>query len=81
MINPAKLLKIKSLWDTFTRNHPRFPMFLNAIAQSNQNGTPIMKEGTIIDINITTPEGQTVGTNVKLTESDLEMFHELMNLK
>lgn len=81
MINPAKLLKLKSHWTTFTQNHPRFPLFINAIAESNKNGTPVLTEGTIIDINITTSEGKTMGTNVKLTASDLEMFHDLMNMK
>lgn len=81
MINPAKLMKLKSHWTTFTQNHPRFPLFINAIAVSNKNGTPVLTEGTIIDINITTPEGKTMGTNVKLTASDLEMFRDLMDMK
>ena len=36
-----------------------------------------IKEGTIIDINITGPDGQVMGTNIKVTASDLELFENL----
>jgi hypothetical protein len=74
MINPAKLLKFKSYWDKFTQNHPKFPLFINAI-QSNG-----IEEGTIIEINVTTAEGKNLSTNLKITASDKEMFHELAEL-
>lgn len=74
MINPAKLLKMKSAWDTFTRNHPKFPLFLKAMQQS------AIEEGTIIEITVTTPEGKTLNTNVKLTGSDMELFRDLTDL-
>ena len=75
MINPANMFKLKKSWDTFTANHPKFPAFLNAASQG------MMQEGTIIDIEITAPDGRKVATKVKLTESDLELFREIGGMK
>ena len=74
MMNPAKLFKIKGAWDKFSQNHPRFVQFISAV-QSNG-----IQEGTIIEINVTTAEGKTMSSNVKVTASDLEMFRELSEL-
>jgi len=74
MLNPAKLLKLKGAWDTFTKNHPKFPLFLNAVSKS---GLP---EDSIIEINITNPSGQTFSTNVKITKSDRELFDTLSDM-
>ena len=54
MINPAMIFKIKSSWERFTVSHPKFPKFLQAAAAND-----VMREGTILEINITTPEGGT----------------------
>lgn len=68
MINPTALFKAKSAWGKFAANHPKFPMFMRAAMQSG------IKEGHIIEIKITSEEGETLCTNVKLTESDMELF-------
>lgn len=74
MLNPGKLLKIKSAWDRFTRNHPKFEPFIKAVQRNS------ISEGTIIEINITTKEGNTISTNLKLTEEDMDLFKELSEL-
>lgn len=74
MMNPAKLFKIKGYWDQFVQNHPKFPMFINAL---RSNG---VEEGSVIDITITTAEGKTFSTNIKVTQSDKEMLSELTEL-
>lgn len=74
MFNPTKLLKLKSAWDTFSNNHPKFPGFLKAVSA---NG---IEEGTVIEINVTTAAGKTISSNVKLTSSDIALFKELSNL-
>ena len=43
--------KIKSGMDRFRANHPKFPLFLRAVSQD------ALVEGSIIEINVTTPEG------------------------
>ena len=74
MINPAKLFKMKGLWEGFVQNHPRFPQFINAV-QSNG-----VKEDDVIEITITNAEGKNLSTNIKVTQSDKEMFAELTQL-
>ncbi len=74
MINPAKLFKMKSLWERFVENHPKFPQFMKAV-QSNG-----IHEGTVIEITVITPDGRNISTNVKITASDKEMFSELAEL-
>lgn len=72
MMNPGKMLKMKNAWDKFTSNHPKFPKFLEAVKQRG------LKEGTIIEMNITTKSGETLSSNLKLTASDIELINELM---
>lgn len=74
MMNPAALFKMKSHWEDFTRNHPKFPMFLSALG-----GTQI-NEGTVIEVSIKTADGQNLCTNVKLCESDLTMIQDLKEM-
>lgn len=74
MMNPAKLFKIKGAWDKFSQNHPRFVQFLGAM---NKDG---IKEGTIIEIHVTTAEGKNISSNLKITQSDIELFNELSEL-
>lgn len=74
MKNPAALFKIKGLWEQFVQNHPKFPKFLEAIKQSG------IGEDSVIEIRITQPDGQEMKTNIKVKQSDLEMFEQLRNL-
>lgn len=68
-------LKIKKAWSTFEENHPKFPMFLKAVMREG------IKENTIIAVSVTTPDGRTLDTNIKVTASDLELFESLKGLK
>lgn len=61
------LMKVKSSWDKFTRNHPKFPAFLNAVKAQG------VKEGAIIEIRITNPGEDTLTGNIKVTAEDLDL--------
>lgn len=74
MMNPAKLFQMKAAWDKFTANHPKFPKFLQAAAQAS------IGEGTIIEVKITKPDGNSIASNLKLTAEDMELFNELKDL-
>lgn len=69
------LLKLGGLWAKFSKNHPKFPSFVKTV---QKNG---IKADTIIDIKITYPDGNVVDSNLKVTESDLEMLEELKKMK
>lgn len=70
----AILQKLKSDMDRFRANHPKFPMFLKAVSQDG------LKEGTVIEITATTPEGKSYCSNVKLNTDDLEFIETLKNM-
>ena len=62
-MNPLDMMKFSSLWSTFTANHPKFPKF---IAAASRKG--VLAEGSVIAMQITTPNGETLETNLKITE-------------
>lgn len=72
LMNPAKLFQLKASWDRFTAAHPKFPLFLRAVS-----GNDVIKEGTIIEVNITTADGRNFSTNVKLTPEDMQLFADV----
>lgn len=72
--NPAAILQMMNLWNKFKQNHPKFPKFMTAVYQ---NG---IKEGSIIEINVTTAEGQSLNSNMKISADDMELIEQLKNL-
>lgn len=74
MFNPSKIFQIKGLWDRFGANHPKFLNFLQAAAGAS------IGEGTIIEVKITKLNGDSIASNIKLTEDDMELFREVQNL-
>ena len=70
----AMIQKIKSGMDRFRANHLKFPLFLNAVSQN------ALMEGTVIEINVTTPEGRNYCTNVKLQADDMEFLNSLKSM-
>ena len=69
-MNLGNLMQLKNSWATFTRNHPKFPKFLQAA------GTAV-KEDTLIEIKITTAGGKVIETNLKVKASDIELVKNL----
>ncbi len=73
-MNPTAIFKAKKSWETFCRNHPRFPAFLQAVQSAG------IQEGMIIEVSVMTPDGRKMTTNVKLTDTDLQAFNDLKGL-
>ncbi|MDD6571457.1 MAG: hypothetical protein PUF12_03605 [Thermoflexaceae bacterium] len=73
-MNPMKLLQLKSHWDKFNQNHPRFTPFIKAVSV---NG---MQEGTVIEVSVTTPDGRNFTTNLKVCEDDLKMVEAIKEM-
>lgn len=69
------IMKIKGMWDTFTRNHPKFPMFMQAV---QRRGIP---EGTVLEVSVKYPDGQVMDTNIRVTQSDLELVNTLRQMQ
>ena len=73
-MNPLELLQFKNSYDTFVRNHPKFPLFLKAV---HQNG---LAEGNVIEISVKSDTGNNYTTNIRLTGSDLELLRQLREM-
>lgn len=73
-MNIQAMMQMKKAWDTFKTNHPKFPGFLKAA-----QGT--LREGTIIEFKITTAEGRTIESNLKLTASDMELMESIRQMQ
>lgn len=75
MINPMKLMQIKNMMTRLRDNHPKFPAFIQAVSQR------AIYADTVIEITVTTPNGERLESNLKLKESDIEVLRELQNLQ
>lgn len=69
-MNPLELLQLKASYETFQRNHPKFPLFLKAV---HSHG---LDEGTIIEMSVKMPDGKDLSTNLKLSASDIQLLKE-----
>ncbi len=72
--NPSAIFQMMNLWSRFQKKHPKFPKFLAAVYQ---NG---IKEGSIIEIRVTTAEGESFDSNLKISAEDMEMIEQIKNL-
>ena len=69
--NIGNMMKIMNAWNK--RNHPKFPAFCNAVSKR------ALKEGSIMAITVTTPDGEKIETNLRIKAEDLELLKELTN--
>lgn len=74
MMDFSMVMKIKSAWDTFTRNHPKFMPFMQAVGREG------IGDGTIIEVKVISPQGKEFNTNMRLTQSDLDLFEQIKNM-
>ena len=68
------MMKFMGAWNTFKENHPKFPAFCKAVAQRG------LKEDTVIEIIVTTPDKERIETSLKVKASDLELLRSFGNL-
>ncbi|MDK2807918.1 MAG: hypothetical protein PWP24_652 [Clostridiales bacterium] len=66
------ILKLKQAKEVFVTNHPKFPQFLTAVQKD------ALKEGTVIEFHVTTPEGKELTSNIKLKATDVDFVEELL---
>ena len=71
MINPAALFKLKGAFSEFSQNHPKLLPFLKDAAANS------LKEGTVVEISVTTPDGRSIKSNIRLSERDVQLFSEV----
>ena len=67
-------LQFKNSWQTFTRNHPKFPAFWRAVYKHG------IQENMIIEFKVIEPDGKELASNIRVTKSDLELFENLKKM-
>lgn len=75
MINPKRLMEMKRIKDQFEQRHPKFSMFLQDASKEG------IQEGSIIEINITRPDGRQMCSNIRVAREDLDVFDTLKELR
>ncbi|MBR1770931.1 MAG: hypothetical protein IJ747_02760 [Lachnospiraceae bacterium] len=61
-------MRVFAAWNTFKSNHPKFPAFCKAVGQRG------LREDSVIEVIVTTPEGEKIETSLKLQAGDLELL-------
>lgn len=72
--NVSQFLELSVLKNRFERNHPKFFLFMKAAKAK------ALKEGSILEISVTPPGGETISTNLKVLKSDLELLQKLTEI-
>ncbi len=74
-MNPGSIMKIMNAFNTFKMNHPKVVSFVQVVFGSK------IEEGTIIEISVQKPGEEPITTNMKVKQSDIELFEELSNMQ
>ena len=73
-LNPAALLKIAGARNKFVKNHPKVSAFLGREFRD-------IPAGTVLELKVTRPGGETVVTNLRVSEEDLQLVESLRELQ
>ena len=74
MINPFDFFKVKAGLGKLGEEHPKLFPFMKAVSAAGA------REGTIVEMKVTTPEGQVLESNLKLTANDIELFRMIREI-
>lgn len=74
-MNIGSMMKIQSALKKFNEDHPRVMLFFRAVETAG------IKEGTVIEMTVKTPEGQSMTSNIKVQQSDIELFESLKSIR
>ena len=75
MPGPQDILKVMAMKSQCESNHPKMVSFIKDMAARG------IKEGAVIEITVTDPEGNPVTASMKVQASDVEMVEQLKNLR
>ena len=72
-MNPMMLMQLQQRLGKFQQDHPKIMPFFQAV------GANAVTEGTVFAIKVTTPDGKTLESNIKLTANDIETINMIKN--
>jgi len=68
-MNPIAMMQVAGRIKIFKEQHPKAIAFIKAVSGGD------LREGTVIEIKVTTPEGKESVSNLRLTADDIETFN------
>lgn len=74
MFNPVNLLKVKGLWERFSKEHPKLLPFAQSVYPQ------AIREGTVFDVKVTEEDGKSSHYNLRLSAEDIKIIHEAEEL-
>lgn len=72
-MNPMALLKIKEMADGFNSRHPKLALFFRNVGSK-------IDTGAVLELSVTTPNGEKIRTNFKVTDEDKELLQAISSL-
>lgn len=73
-VNPKTIMKLMGARNDLYARHPKLHGFLEA-AQGE------IREGAVIDLAVTAPDGHVIKTNLKIQPEDMELLEQLKEMK
>lgn len=74
-MNAQAMMQLMAAFNTFKNNHPKFVSFAEHFMKT---GVP---EGSVIEISVTRPGEEPVVSNLKITQSDLDLIRSLKDIR
>ena len=72
-MNPIAMMQAAGRIKLFQEQHPKAIAFIKSVSAGD------IREGSVIEIKVTTPEGKESVSNIKLTKDDMETFNLIKN--
>lgn len=72
-VNPMELLKLRERLGLFNSEHPRVMPFFQAVRED-------MREGAVLELKVTSPEGKEMLTNIRLNDEDVRTLEMLRGI-
>ena len=72
-MNPIAMMQVAGRIKIFQQQHPKALAFIKSVSSGD------IREGSVIEIKVTTPEGKESVSNIKLTQGDIETFNLIKN--
>lgn len=73
-MNPLDMMKFKGMFEKFVTRHPMLPKFFARIH-------PEVKEGSVIELTVTPPDGEPLKANIKVQAEDMELLQMIKNMQ
>lgn len=74
-VNPMEMMKMAGRLKIFEEQHPKALAFVRDVAQTG------IREGSVIEMKVSDPDGRDYVTNIRVTAEDMETIQILRDLQ